>query len=126
MPDSRRFTSQTFAAQVLYGDYEQKHGDGANPAPKQPAGARNASATLLTGAGLEDNRSPQSHFGRSAAMESPSPDNRSSPSDQDEASKVWLCKRPANVMKGLVDHWWLKTEKKEAGLGAADRGVAGE
>jgi hypothetical protein len=55
MPDSRRFTNQTSAAQALYGDYEQKHGDGATPAPKQPAGARkasatrNASATLLTG-----------------------------------------------------------------------------
>jgi hypothetical protein len=49
MPDSRRFTNQTSAAQVLYGDYEQNHGDGANPAPKQPAGARKASATLLTG-----------------------------------------------------------------------------
>jgi RHS repeat-associated protein len=40
--------------------------------------------------------------------------------------KVYFCKRPAQILFGLVDHHWIKTDTVEAGLGPVDEGVPGE
>ncbi len=39
--------------------------------------------------------------------------------------KVERCKRPAQILGGIVDHHWLKTDTKEAGQGPAGGGVPG-
>jgi hypothetical protein len=39
--------------------------------------------------------------------------------------KVLRCKRPAQILGGIVDHHWLKTDTKEAGQGEARGGVPG-
>ena len=31
--------------------------------------------------------------------------------------EVQLCKAPANIAGGAVDHWWIKTDSKEVGVG---------
>jgi hypothetical protein len=36
-----------------------------------------------------------------------------------------LCRRPANILGGAVDHHWLKVGDVERGLGALDQGVPG-
>lgn len=33
-------------------------------------------------------------------------------------SSVELCHRKAEIARGLVDHYWLKTDTKEAGMGS--------
>jgi hypothetical protein len=33
-------------------------------------------------------------------------------------SKVEICHRHAEILKGLVDHYWIKTDTKEAGMGS--------
>jgi hypothetical protein len=40
--------------------------------------------------------------------------------------KVFLCKRPANIAWGLVDHHWIKTDTVEAGQGERGGGVPGQ
>jgi len=39
---------------------------------------------------------------------------------------VSKCCRPANIVKGMVEHCWLKTDTIEAGMGATRGGVPGE
>ena len=39
--------------------------------------------------------------------------------------EVLLCRAPADVAYGVVDHHWIKTDTKEAGMGPADGGVPG-
>ena len=36
--------------------------------------------------------------------------------------KVYRCCAPAEIAGGLVDHCWLKTDTREAGLGNLDEG----
>jgi RHS repeat-associated protein len=36
--------------------------------------------------------------------------------------KVERCKRPAQILDGRVDHYWLKTDTKEMGMGEAEGG----
>jgi RHS repeat-associated protein len=39
---------------------------------------------------------------------------------------VYVCHAPADILFGLVDHFWIKTDTTEAGMGAAAGGVPGE
>ncbi len=39
--------------------------------------------------------------------------------------KVSLCSAPADIAYGAVDHHWIKTDTKEAGMGPANGGVPG-
>ena len=40
--------------------------------------------------------------------------------------KVYRCKRPAEIAGGMVDHHWIKTDTKEAGMGELNAGVPGD
>ena len=43
-------------------------------------------------------------------------------SSTDSFAKVEVCHRPAQIIKGMVNHYWLKTETKEAGMGSDEVG----
>ena len=40
-------------------------------------------------------------------------------------SGVWRCSRPADILGGIVDHHWIKTNNIEAGLGEVGQGAPG-